>query len=106
MSLYDDPLIALDEDGIIIKSYWRPGNERRIAYGDVRAASRIPIGFWTGRARLVGIGFGRPFHFFHWDRHRGSKQAALSLELGRMLKTAITPDEPDRVLELISERIG
>ena len=105
--LYEDPVVALDDDGITIKSYGRPGSERHISYSDIRDISRIRLGIGTGRWRLVGISPGRPFHFFHWDPNRASKSHGLSLSLGRRRRrTAITPEDPGRVLALVSERIG
>ena len=106
MKLYDDSVVALDEAGITIKSYGRPGSHRNISYSEVRDVSLISLRIGTGRWRLVGISPGRPFHFFHWDSHRASKSHGLSLDLGRRRKTAITPEDPDRMLALIAERIG
>ncbi len=106
MNLYDDPVVALDEGGITIKNYGRPGKQRQIRYSELSDVRLISLGIGTGRWRLLGISPGRPFHFFHWDPNRASKSHSLSLDLGRIRKTAITPEDPERVLMLISDRIG
>ena len=102
MLRYEDSVIAVSDDTLTVKHYGRPGSPRFIPLDEIHAVEPIRLGFWTGRARLVGFGPGRPFHFFHWDRHRASKRIALSIDLGRRMKLAVTPDDPQRVLELLA----
>ena len=101
MTTYDDPALALDDNGITIKNYFLPGRPRTIPWEDIVQVELIPLGFATGRHQLVGIGPLRPRLFFHWDRARSHKSHGLTLELGRRLRVAITPDEPETVLALI-----
>jgi hypothetical protein len=98
MATYDDDAVTLDETGITVKNYSLPGRPRTIRYNDIVQAEIIDLGFGTGRHQLVGIGPLRPRLFFHWDRKRATKSRGISLDLGRRLRLAITPDEPDRVL--------
>ena len=105
MSRYDDATITLDDDGITIHHHARPGRSRRISWADIRNAELIPLRFGTGRYRLVGYSFGRPRHFFHWDRSRTAKRDGISLDTGGWRRLAITPDDPHRVLALIRERV-
>lgn len=98
MTTYDDDAVFLDDTGITVKNYYLPGRPRTIRYDTIVRADMVELGFGTGRHQLVGIGPLRPRLFFHWDRNRSSKSHALSLHLGRWLRLAITPDEPDRVL--------
>ena len=102
MPRYEDSVITISDDSLTIRHYGRPGSPHTIALGDILSVEPIRLGFWTGRARLVGFGPGRPLHFFHWDRQRASKRAGLSLDLGRRVKIAITPDDPQRVLDLLA----
>lgn len=106
MSVYDDQSITLGDDGITIKSYVRPGRSRHIRYEDLAGASLVTLRFGTGRYRLVGYSPGRPRHFFHWDPHRSSKTQAVSLDVGRWRRIAITPDDPVQVHALIEARTG
>ena len=105
MAAYEDETVSLGDTGITIKHYFWPGRRRHIAYGDVVGAESISLRFGTGRYRLVGFSPGRPRHFFHWDRNRSAKSRGVSLDLGRWRRLAITPDDPDRVLALIRNRI-
>lgn len=101
-----DDAVTLDETGITVKNYFLPGRPRTIRYDDIIRAEIIQLGFGTGRHQLVGIGPLRPRLFFHWDRKRATKSQGLSLDLGRRLRLAITPDEPDRVLAHIRNHTG
>ena len=101
MGTYDDDAVTLDETGITVKNYYLPGRPRTIRYNDIVHAEIIDLGFGTGRHQLVGIGPLRPRLFFHWDRKRSTKSHGISLDLGRRLRLAITPDEPARVLAYV-----
>ena len=101
MATLDDDAVTLDETGITVKNYYLPGRPRTIRYDDIVQAEVIQLGFFTGRHQLVGIGPLRPRLFFHWDRKRSTKSHGISLDLGRRLRLAITPDEPTRVLAYV-----
>jgi hypothetical protein len=101
MATYDDAAVTLDETGITVKNYYLPGRPRTIRYDDIVHAEIVDLGFGTGRHQLVGIGPLRPRLFFHWDRKRSTKSHGISLDLGRRLRLAITPDEPARVLAYV-----
>lgn len=93
--------IGLDDDGITIKNYFYPGHHRFIAYNTIQSAALIELGPLSGRHRLVGIGFRRPRHFFHWDRQRSTKTHAIELDSGRRMRTVITPTDPESVLAAV-----
>jgi hypothetical protein len=105
MTTYDDDDICLDDHGITIKNYLYPGHRRFIAYETIRSAALIELGPLSGRHRLVGVGFRRPRHFFHWDRRRSTKTAAIELDTGRAIRTVITPIDPGPVLEAVEQRM-
>ena len=98
---YEDRVVRLDASGITVKNYYLPGRSRHIPYDDIDGVDLIDLGFATGRHQLVGIGPLRPQIFFHWDRDRSKKSQGLSLDVGRALRLAITPDDPERVLALV-----
>ena len=60
MNLYEDSVIVVDAEALTIRSYRRPGRERRILLSEVRSVELITLGFWSGRLRPVGIGPGGP----------------------------------------------
>lgn len=104
MTRYDDDVVSLDDTGITIKNYFLPGRPRHIRYADIVEADLIPLAFATGRHQRVGIGLFRPRLFFHWDRKRSTKSEAVSLDIGKWLRVAITPDNPHQVLEELHDR--
>lgn len=106
MIAYEDDVVAIDDTEITIKSYYVPGRPRRIRIEDIVHAELIPLGFFTGRHQLVGIGPLRPRLFFHWDRKRAGKSQALLLDRGTRLRLAITPSDPEQVLAIVRSRIG
>ena len=63
------------------------------------------MGFWTGRHRLVGISFGRPRNWFHWDRNRNRKSTAISLDVGGWIRPTIVPDDPEAVEEILRAQV-
>ena len=106
MTHHEDDAILLDDDGVTIKSYRRPGDARRIEYRSIRNFEVFQMGFWTGRYRLVGISFGRPRNWFHWDRNRGSKRTAISLDVGGWIRPTIVPQDPKAVEEILRGAVG
>lgn len=103
MTRYEDETILLDDDGLTIKSYLRPGHAKRIEYGSIKNFEVFEMGFWTGRHRLVGIGFGRPRSWFAWDRDRGRKHTAISLDAGGWIRPTIVPEDPAAVEAILAE---
>lgn len=106
MIMYEDDAVVLDDSGVTIKHYHRPGRPRHISYADVMSAELISLGFATGRYQLIGFSPGRPRHFFHWDHKRSTKRRGVSLDIGRWRRLAITPDDPDVVIGFIQDRSG
>jgi hypothetical protein len=106
MTHYEDTSIALDENGVTIKNYRKPGDTKRIAYQAIRSFEHFEMGFWSGRHRLIGIGFGRPRNWFQWDRDRKTKRTAISIDVGKRIFPTATPDHPDAVETILRESVG
>jgi hypothetical protein len=105
MTEYHDDAVRLDEQGVTIKSYLYPGHQRFIAYETIRSAALFELGPLSGRHRLVGIGLRRPRHFFHWDRKRSTKSAAIELDTGRAFRTVISPTDSGPALGVLEQQI-
>ena len=105
MTFYDDDVIRIDDTGLTIRSFLLPGRSRHVRFDEIARVDLITLGFFTGRHQLVGIGPLRPRLFFHWDRQRSTKTHAVLLDRGKVLRLAITPSDPERVLGIISDRI-
>ena len=106
MAQYEDDMVVLDDDGVTIKNYRRRGDAKRIAYGDIRDIDVFEMGIWSGRYRLVGISFGRPRNWFHWNPNLGAKGAAIGLDVGKWIRPTMVPEDPATVEEILRARIG
>ena len=102
--LYDDGGIALDEHGLTIRRYYFPwGGPKRIPYANIRRVVARPMGWLTGKGR--GWGTAHPGYWFPLDLRRAGKNTLLVVDLGRRVKPCITPDDPDRVMQLLHGRV-
>ena len=106
MTHYEDKTILLDDEAVTIKSYRKPADTKRIEYRSIKGFEVFQMGFWTGRHRLVGMSFGRPRSWFHWDRDRGDKSTGISLDVGGWIRPTIVPDDPEAVAEILNRTVG
>jgi hypothetical protein len=99
--LYDDGLVALDDNSVLIRRYYFPWGNKRIPYSSIRSFTRLaPIR--VRKWRLSGSG-----DFVHWwnlDLHRSKKNVAIVIDVGKWIRPTITPDDPDAVEHILSER--
>ena len=103
--LYDDGLVQLNSDGLIIRRYHFPlGTSKHIPYAQIKGVQPWSMGLWTGKGRLWGSGDLR--HWFPLDLRRPWKEKALILDIGTWVRPVITPDDPDQVLALLQEQIS
>ncbi len=103
-ALYEDPGLTLDENGITIHRYYFPsGGPKRISYDDIQGVTSQPMGRISGKGRFWGAS--DPRFWFPLDWRRGWKSTLLILDLGARVKPCITPENPERVLELLSARV-
>jgi hypothetical protein len=102
--LYDDGLIRLDEEGLTIRRYYLPILlSKRIPYARIRGLRQRRLGPLTGKWRLWGSG-----DFRHWapfDLHRRHKTRTLELNVGGWVRPVFSPEDPDRVLAILQERV-
>jgi hypothetical protein len=103
-ALYEDSSVRLDDDGITIRRYYFPlAGSKRIAYSDIRGVKSEEMTFASGGGRIWGAT--DPRYWFPLDIHRPRKKRLLILDIGARVHPCITPDDPDRVVELLSGRI-
>lgn len=101
--LYDDGRVMLDARGITLRRYYFPfGTSKHIPYGRVRAVRTQPMSWWTGKGRIWGTA--HPGYWLPLDRSRPHKDTLLVVDLGGRVKPAFSPDDPDRVREILSAR--
>jgi hypothetical protein len=103
-ALYEDAGLLLDENGITIRRYYFPmGGPKRIAYTDIQGVKSERMTGLSGKGRFWGAS--DPRYWFPLDFRRGSKPTLLILDVGARVKPCITPEDPDRVLELLRARV-
>jgi hypothetical protein len=100
---YDDGLIAIDDDGLVIRKYDALLRPKRIRYEEIKAAEEFPLGRVRGRWRIWGSGDLNLRHWFNLDWHRPHKDVGLVLDLGKRMQPVITPDDPSRAVAALRE---
>ena len=109
MTTYEDTVVAIDETTLTIKSYRFTDDEYRIPLSTITRFDHFEMGFWSGRYRVVGIGFGRLRSWFARGRSATNRVSAISLDVGRLVRPTFVPDDPDavvRVLERVQQPHG
>jgi hypothetical protein len=101
--LYDDGRIACDDEGVIIRWYYLWG-KKKIPYTTIRAIKMRPLTRWRGKWRLWGSG--DLVHVYNLDRTRPRKETAIEINMGRRIRPTITPDDPEAVARIVTERIA
>ena len=103
-SLYEDSTLSLHDRGITIRGYYFPlAAAKRIPYNDVRQVEIRTMNWLTGKGRLWGTA--NPRYWLALDMRRLAKHTLLCFDLGRRVKPCVSPDDPDRVIELLRGRV-
>ncbi|MEE3067120.1 MAG: PH domain-containing protein [Actinomycetota bacterium] len=102
-ALYEDSGLRLDDDGITIRRYYFPlAGAKRIPYSEIRNIKTEEMTFASGGGRIWGAT--DPRYWFPLDIRRPRKKKLLILDIGARVHPCITPDDPDRVIELLRDR--
>ena len=97
-AIYDDVVVRIDQETVLVKSYLLPGRQREIRRDAIVGVWAVELGPFSGRYRLVGLGFRWPRNFFHWDTRRSKKGRGIVLDVGRFLRPVITPDDHEAAM--------
>lgn len=100
--LYSDTVVGLTDDRVVINHYYWPLGKKRIRYSDIRSFDVRPLKAWHGQFRVHGVD-----HLGRWysrDRHRGEKERAIDLDVGRLIHPVLTPDDIDKVLDILEAK--
>jgi hypothetical protein len=101
---YDDGRCVLDEDGLTLRRYYFPVvTSKRIPYSKIQKFDARPMGCFSGKGR--GWGTSNPRYWLPLDMTRPRKNTLIVLDLGRRVKPVLRPDQPERVLQLLQERV-
>lgn len=101
--LYSDSVVRMGEEEIVINAYYWPLGRKHIPYAEIRSFDARPLKAWHGQFRIQGVD-----HRGRWysrDRHRGEKERAIDLTVGRLIHPVLTPDDPDAVLEILERQV-
>lgn len=52
------------------------------------------------------VGAADPRYWFPLDMHRGDKKTLLVLNVGRKVRPCITPEDPEKVIEILKARVS
>ncbi|KAA1250473.1 hypothetical protein F0Q45_09400 [Mycobacterium simiae] len=96
---YDGGGLTLDDAGITIPF----ATSKKVAYRDIKGIKTEQMGWASGKGRFGGAS--DPRYWFPLDIHRGSKTTLLILDVGRRVRPCMTPEDPDRVVELLKSRV-
>ena len=95
---YDDGRISCTVSGLVVRMYY-PWGSKKIAYKSIQAVRLRTMGTWSGQLRIWGSGDFR--HWLNLDVTRTKKTQALEIDLGKKVVPVITPDDTDRVVEVL-----
>ncbi|MGB3735746.1 MAG: hypothetical protein WA964_12360 [Ilumatobacter sp.] len=99
---YADDTVRIDATTLTLPRYYFPtGRAKVVQLDDIVATEVRPVG-WMTRWRLWGSS-----NLTNWlplDFGRPKKQQAVVLDLGGRIRPTFTPDDPDRVVELLARR--
>ena len=103
--VYDDGRVVLDGEGVTLRRYYFPlGSSKRIPYRRIHGVEVRPMGWLTGKGRVWGTA--SPRYWLPLDLTRPRRHALVVLDLGGFVKPAFSPEEPERVLGILRQRIG
>ena len=101
MNIYEDAVVTIDDELVTIKSYRYRNDAYRIPLHTIRSVEHFAMGFWSGKYRVVGMGFGRLRSWFARGRSATNRTHAISLDIGRVVKPTFVPDDPQAVEDLL-----
>lgn len=100
---YDDGGVRLDDTGVHVRRYYFPwAGSKHIPYGNICGFEARPMTWFRGNGRIWGTGSWR--YWLPLDIGRPRKNTLVVLDLGRRVKPAFSPDDPDRVIGMLRER--
>ena len=96
---YEDGTVACTDSELVIRHYYFPAGAKRIPYSAIREVRRVPLGS-LGRWRIHGSG--DLVHWFSFDLRLPRKDMALVVHLDGVVRPVVTPDDPSRVVDVLT----
>ncbi|HVW79964.1 MAG TPA: hypothetical protein VHB69_03365 [Mycobacteriales bacterium] len=98
---YADDQVACTDTDLVIKRYYLWGSSKRLPYSAIIGVRRLELTGLNAVRRWRIWGSGDFVHWWNLDPRRPRKSVALVLDIGGHVKPTITPEDPDRVEELL-----
>ena len=105
VSLYEDGTVKIDDRGVTVKRYYFPTfRSKFVSFAEIRSVSTGVMSAIGGRWRLWGTSDFE--YWFNLDTKRPRKDIAVTIDTGDRISAALTPDDPDRVVEIVRSRVA
>ncbi|MFN8671638.1 MAG: hypothetical protein U0457_06075 [Candidatus Sericytochromatia bacterium] len=102
--LYEDTQVICYEDKLEIKRYYFPiGTSKIIPYNDIKGYEEIKMNFFNGGGRVWGMNTSP--YWFNCDGNRFYKNKRINIDLGAKINPTITPDNPEKFMEIFKEKV-
>jgi hypothetical protein len=103
--LYRDDYLVVDDTGVTIRRYYFPlATPKRIEFADIKDVIVEQMTWRTGKGRYWGAS--DPRFWMPMDWTRGKKDKVLVFDVGSRIRPCVTPDDPDRVVELLRSKVS
>lgn len=101
--IYADQYVICDDESITINWYYFPlGISKKIFYSQIKNVREEELNLLQGKIRLWGMDLSP--YWFHLDFLRPTKNKFIAIDDGEWIKPAITPENGDRVLQILREK--
>jgi hypothetical protein len=108
--LYEDDRVICNDEALIIKDFYYPleGENKKIPYSEIHNIEIRKINFWSGLSQIWGEASGtlqgdtgqKPY-WSAFDFKRLFKNRAIAIDDGELVKSVITPEDVDRVFDIL-----
>lgn len=102
--IYEDENLICDNFGITIKWYFFPFGEKKIPYNSIRNVAERSMELFSGQGRIWGMDLSP--EWFHLDPKRPFKDKCIVIDIGEWIKPTITPENHNRVWQILQEQVN
>lgn len=104
--LYEDKYVKVTNRRLVVYHYhFFLGLSKEIPLKKIRSVVMKDIDGWV-KYRMWGMSWKHWWRWFHLDVSRHKKKKFIEIDLGKLVVPAITPEDPERVYQLLQELIS
>ena len=104
-NLYDDGVVICGSDAVTIRWYYLWG-AKTIPYTMIKSVAVLPLTGANAVRRWRIWGSGDFIHWWNLDPHRPRKDTALVLDVGRLVRPTITPEDATTVQRILTRHLA